>query len=408
MLLDNRIKTRDWLENPACQKLIHFLTDAKIDARFVGGCVRDSLLGLKVKDIDLATSATPEQVMAAAKKFGIKAIPTGLQHGTVTLIIDHIPFEVTTLRQDLETDGRHARVGFTQDWAEDAKRRDLTINGLSLRLDGVLVDSVEGLADLEIGCIRFIGDPVKRIQEDYLRILRLFRFYARFGRKPLSTETLAAVSQNCAGLRIISVERIWQEMKRLLELARAKEALQIMYDCGVIAEILPEFAGFAAWDRLATSGLKPQSLRQLASLVRPGERGNLALRWKMSNAEVDHLRYLDLPPPAHLLAAKELAYRAGKAVAIDQLALAGYSEDLRLLVEWEVPTFPLRGQDVLNLGVMPGPTVQALLNRVEQMWIDGDFRGDRVTLLKILSDTASLELAPLDQAAKGSSRTPLG
>ena len=266
------------LGDPALRAVL----DALPRARLVGGCVRDALADRPVADVDLATPDPPDDVIAALARAGLKSAPTGLQHGTVTAIADHRGFEVTTLRRDVATDGRHAEVAWTDDWQEDAARRDFTVNAMSMSRDGALFDYFGGADDLRDGRIRFVGDPAARIAEDYLRILRFFRFQARYGRHAPDGATLAALREGVDGLSILSPERIWSECKRILLAPDPAASLRLMAELGVLAAILPEVTGTAALERLIASGAPADPILRLAALA-PGP--GVADRWRLSTAE---------------------------------------------------------------------------------------------------------------------------
>ncbi len=340
-------------------------------ARLVGGCVRDALAGLTPADIDLATPDPPDRVIERLSAAGLRALPTGLAHGTVTALSDSHPVEVTTLRRDQTTDGRHAEVVWTPDWREDAARRDFTINALSLSADGKVHDYFGGQADLAAGHLRFVGEPQRRIAEDTLRILRFFRFLARFGRETPDAATLAAIQAGVPGLARLSPERIWSELKRLLEQPRASEMAVLMQGAGVLEAILPG-ADPDRLRRLVELGAPADSILRLAALT-PEPGLAVAQRLNLSNAERDLLIALGEPPlsgitdPAELrrlrvdASAKPLAGRAW---------LGGDANLARRLLQTPQPIFPLEGRDVLALGVAPGPAVGKLLAAVRRWWLE--------------------------------------
>ena len=274
----------DFLSDPALSSL----WDALPDARIVGGAVRDALAGRPVADFDLATPQSPDAVIAALKQAGLKVVPTGLAHGTVTAVLDGRGFEITTLRQDVETDGRHAIVAFTADWKQDASRRDFTINAMSMTRDGRVHDYFGGVADLAAGRVRFVGEPATRIAEDYLRILRFFRFHARFGRVPPDPETLTALKAGIPGLARLSVERVWSELRRILGAPDPDEAIGLMFDLGIWAAAVPE-----AMTRAPLADLPPDPVLRLAAML-TGDPLTLATRLKFSNDD----RVGRRPPPA--------------------------------------------------------------------------------------------------------------
>ncbi|MEN9896185.1 MAG: hypothetical protein RIR97_2037, partial [Pseudomonadota bacterium] len=286
-----------WFKDPKLKRIFTVLTADGGDVRVVGGAVRNSLLGEPVADVDLATTLLPETVIALANKAGIKSVPTGLAHGTVTLVLEGKPFEVTTLRRDAATDGRHAEVVFSTDWQEDANRRDFTINALYATVDGDVIDLVGGLADLETRTVRFIGDASQRIAEDYLRILRYFRFFAFYGSGRPDAEALRACARGRAGLKGLSSERVWAELKKLLSAPDPGRALLWMRQSGVLNDILPESEkwGIDAIPGLVATGAAlgwtPDPLLRLAGMVPPDPDRIAALvaRLRLSGVEAKRL-----------------------------------------------------------------------------------------------------------------------
>ncbi|PCK88540.1 CCA tRNA nucleotidyltransferase [Rhizobium sophoriradicis] len=410
-----------WFRDPALGRILALLNDdAGADngeARVVGGAVRNSLMGLPVSDIDIATTLTPEIVIERAMAAGIKAVPTGLQHGTVTLVIDGKPFEVTTLRTDVETDGRHAKVAFSTDWKADAERRDLTINALYADARGEVVDLVGGLADIETRNIRFIGDAAKRIAEDHLRILRFFRFFAYYGSGRPDAEGLRACAAARSKLKTLSAERVWSELRKLLGAADPGRALLWMRQVAVLTEILPESErwGIDAIPSLVATekalGWAPDPLLRLAAIVPPdaARLEALAARLKLSNAEAATLKAWAMTAPVNdemsSAAFEQLLYRNGADGIMTRLKLAlgvarGKAEgDLgemarsarlsKLLdraMKWKKPQFPVSGADVIAAGIPSGPRVGELLGSLENQWVDENFASDRAALLARLRE----------------------
>jgi poly(A) polymerase len=383
-----------WLHRPATQAVLGALSTAGHDARIVGGAVRNALLGEPVTDIDIATTATPEQVTAAALATGLAAVPTGLAHGTVTVLADGIPFEVTTLREDVETFGRHARVAFTADWAADARRRDFTINALYCDRDGNVSDPLGGLDDLTARRIRFIGDARERIREDALRILRFFRFNARYASDGPDADGLAACAAERARLVQLSAERVRAEFLKLLAAPRAAPAIAVMFAHGFIVDVLGRAPRIGLLDRLVARDAAAQRpadpmlrLSVLAVAVEE-DRDHLASRLRLSRAERDDLVIVD--PRLMALAALDVAgqHRALYAIGAERwrrLAMAGAAAAGRdeavatwdalgdLADRWQVPRFPLAGRDALALGLAPGPQIGSLLADLEADWIAEDF-----------------------------------
>jgi poly(A) polymerase len=346
------------------------------NARYVGGAVRDSLLGIAVKDIDLATPLRPLKVIGKLKDAGIKAIPTGIEHGTITALLEHGPVEITTLRRDVSTDGRRATVAFAKDWREDAARRDFTINALYADpASGEVFDFFGGLADLDARKVRFIGDPRQRIREDHLRILRYFRFQARFGSQPADAASEQACAELAATLKGLSRERVGMEMMNLLALADPAPTVARMAELGVLAVVLPE-ADTAALAMLVrherAQDVAPDPLRRLAALL-PAEvplAEAVASRFRLPGAQKKRLA-LAAGRDSAAGEARTLAYRLGTDAALDRLLIAG--ADTAPLSGWTVPTFPLKGGEIVARGVKAGPEVARILQAVEAAWIAAGF-----------------------------------
>jgi len=374
-----------WRHNRGLDRLLAALGADRGDVRFVGGAVRDTLLGLPVKDIDCATRLLPEESSRRIAAAGFKAIPTGIAHGTVTALLPSGPVEVTTLRRDVSTDGRHAVVAFTDEWREDAARRDFTINALSADpATGLIHDYFGGEADLAAGLVRFIGDPLERIAEDHLRILRLFRFHARFGRGLPDRAALDACIARANDLMALSRERIADELLKLLGGVDPSSTVRLMFDSGIFRPIIPEIVadGVARFERLVErerlAGVAPDPLRRLGALLPTDDSVAMAIarRLKLSKAATRRLELATLstddPPRA-------LAYRFGTDVATD-LLLRGPrpAESLGLddITPWERPRLPIGGGDLIARGLKPGPIVAATLQAIERRWIAEDFPDD--------------------------------
>jgi poly(A) polymerase/tRNA nucleotidyltransferase (CCA-adding enzyme) len=370
-----RIMPPDFLAEPALAAVMAALPEARV----VGGAVRDALAGREVTEIDLATPLRPEQVIEALRAAGIHAVPTGLEHGTVTAVADGHGFEITTLRRDVATDGRHAVVAFTDDWRADAARRDFTINAMSLTPTGEVFDYFGGVADLRAGIVRFVGDPATRIAEDYLRILRYFRFYARYAVGAADPVALAAIRAGTPGLARLSVERIWSELARMLSAPDPRAAVTLMEEQGVLGVVLPEGADPARLARLVEAGASADPLLRLAALLM-GDPEEFAERLRLSNAERGRLTALragPVPQPGDDDAAlRRLLADNTHALLIDRAWLAGGSAPEWVVVRGRLaalprPLFPLEGRHVLALGEPEGPRVGALLRAVRQWWLDG-------------------------------------
>ncbi len=338
-------------------------------ARYVGGIVRDTLLGIDAADVDIATVHAPDEVIDRLRAARIKVVPTGIAHGTVTAVLESGPVEVTTLRHDVSTDGRHAIVAFTDDWREDAARRDFTINALYADpATGTVHDYFGGLDDLKAGRVRFIGDPYQRIAEDHLRILRFFRFHARFG-DTIDRDGLAACAARANDLMALSRERIATELLKLLVAARAVPVVALMIEHGIWRAVLPEitdaapFAALAA--REATAGVAPDPIRRLASLVPPAAADPVGARLKLST--VDRRRLIAASAGPGDEGARALGYRVGIVTAIDRLLLAG--EEVDALIGWTPPRLPTGGGALVARGLRKGPEVAAALRRIETAWI---------------------------------------
>lgn len=371
-----------WRHNPDLDRLIASLGGGEGDVRFVGGAVRDTLLGLPVKDIDCATRLLPEESSRRIAAAGFKAIPTGIAHGTVTALLPSGPVEVTTLRRDVSTDGRHAVVAFTDAWREDAARRDFTINALSADpLSGEIHDYFGGRADLAAGIVRFIGDPLQRIAEDHLRILRLFRFHARFGRGEPDPAALRACVARANDLMALSRERIADELMKLLGGTDPAPTVRLMTETGIFRPIIPEIDldGVARLERLVarekSAGIKGDPVRRLGALLPASSEIALSIarRLKLSKAAS---RRLELAAGGTEGPARALAYRFGADVATDLLLRGPLPVDalgLDQLARWERPRLPIGGGDLIARGLKAGPVVAATLQAIERRWIAEDF-----------------------------------
>lgn len=404
-----------WLSAPETKALVAALQARGARIRFVGGAVRDAVLGQEARDVDVATPDRPETVQALLAEAGIASSPTGIDHGTVTALIGEKRFEITTLRVDVETDGRHALVAFTDDWLADAKRRDFTINALSATPDGMIHDPFDGLRDLADGRIRFIGSAERRVTEDALRILRYFRFFARYGRHPADIDALAACRKLAPTLADLSAERVRAEMMGILEAGDPADTLLMMQGERVLPHLLPQLADFGRLRQLAflesrglvRPGIGPDPLRRLAAALPADADAARAVAERLSLPAPQRKRLLALAAPGAVPAAdwtparmRRLLHESGTAIAQDLVLLswAGARATLgtssrerhtgdwnRLLDEaqaWTAPTLPVTGQDVLAQGVPPGPEVGRILADIERWWIEGDFRAGRADALE--------------------------
>lgn len=369
-----------WRRQPGVDRLAAALGPG--NARFVGGAVRDTLLGLPVTDIDLATPHAPERVVALLEDAGIKAVPTGIAHGTITAVSSGAVIEVTTLRRDVSTDGRRATVAFTDDWREDAARRDFTINALYADPQtGKIFDYFGGLADLEARHIRFIGDPLQRIAEDHLRILRFFRFLARFGDEP-DQAALDACTVRANDLMALSRERIRDELLKLIVAPDAVRVLQLMIEHGILIPVIPEI-DMAGVERLtalarneAAAGLTADPIRRLAAILPADAAANEAVgaRLKLSKAERQAL--ISAIRPDFVEGPLALAYRIGPERALDRLLVAGDVAGATAAMAWIPPRLPLSGGSLIGRGLSKGPDVAKALRQIEDRWIAEGFPDD--------------------------------
>lgn len=402
----------EWLKSPPLRALFDALNRDGGEARVVGGAVRNSLLGTKVSDVDLATTHLPQDTMRLAKDAGFKPVPTGIEHGTVTVVVQGRPFEVTTLRTDIETNGRHAKVVFGTDWQKDAERRDFTINALYAKADGTIVDHVGGLADIETRTLRFIGDAEARIREDYLRILRFFRFFAWYGSGRPEADGLRASARLKDGLNQLSAERVWVELKKLLSASDPSRALLWMRQSGVLSVILPESEkwGIDAIHSLVRTEQEldwpTDALLRLESMVPPDAArvSEMGKRLKMSNAERARLeawaRQDVVKSELSEYALKKLLYRSSKQAVLDRVMLGyaaargeaamideamikvgAFSRLLETAQNYEAPLFPVTGADLLTMGIEKGPKLGKILKELEAIWIESNFSLDKEELL---------------------------
>jgi poly(A) polymerase len=393
------ITPQPWMSAAATCVVLRALEAGGKPARFVGGCVRDALLGRAIGDIDIATPETPERVIELLRKHRIKVVPTGIAHGTVTAVARTHSFEITTLRRDVETFGRHARVEFDADWAEDARRRDFTMNALFLDAAGNVFDCVGGLADLRAGHVRFVGDPEKRIREDVLRLLRFYRFHAHYGRTAPDADARAACRKLAPLMPTLSAERVAVELLKLLAAPDPIPTLRLMAEDGVLSAGLPELSRLDLLARLVSIEERPDPVRRLAALLPPNALAaeDFAARLKLSNKIRDRLVALAAPPHAVDLAAdmrarRRALYHLGAELYRDVALLAAAEkgqaqpEDLLRDAEaWQPPVFPLRGQDLVAAGIPPGKDVGRLLEAVRTWWEAEDFQPDRDACLARLS-----------------------
>ena len=399
MTPDGHIEAQDWMTATATRAVLAALTADGAVARFVGGCVRDAVLGRAVKDIDLATTDEPQAVIEKLERAGLKAVPTGIAHGTVTAVAEKQPFEITTLRRDVETDGRHATVAFTDDWIADAARRDFTFNAMFCDPDGTFYDPFDGRADLESGRVRFVGDAKQRIAEDVLRLLRFFRFTAWVGQPPHDDEAVAACRENAPILVTLSGERVRNELLKLLAAPDPLPALALMDELDVTRHIIAaprddRLRRLAAMIALEAETGDP--IPRLAAIV-ADDVAALIERLRLSNVEARRLEALvasphTVGPDIDRVALRRLLYRIGPETVSDLLLLAAADQGAGAWLEssfetvksWQPVTLPIKGRDVLARGIPAGERVGEVLARVEQWWQDGDCQADRGQALAYL------------------------
>lgn len=375
-----RLNAERWRRHPGAAAVLDALGAAEGLTRYVGGAVRDEILGLSVNDIDLATRLRPDEVTDRLKASRIKAVPTGIDHGTVTAISAGHPFEVTSLRRDVSTDGRRAIIEYTDDWQEDAARRDFTINALTADpASGEIFDYFGGLDDLAERRVRFIGNPLQRIAEDHLRILRFFRFHARFGRGEPDSAGLEACVARANDLMALSRERIADELMKLLAVEEPAPTIRLMLERGVLKPVLPEIEGDAvdSLERLLETekiaGLSGDSLRRLSALLPadPLQAERIAVRLKLSNKARKRLACAAARESGP--SAEALSYRVGTDCAVDRLLLLHRPEEASHVSRWIVPRLPIGGGALIELGIPQGPEVARALREIEDRWVEAGF-----------------------------------
>ena len=412
---EQKIENAPWLNAAPLQTILGILNDHKEQARIVGGAVRNHLLARPIQDIDIAVKHPPQTVLQLAKKAGIKAIPTGLDHGTVTLVHNQQHFEVTTLREDIKTDGRHATVAFGTSWLQDAKRRDFTINALYLSSDGRLHDPLgTGLKDIAARRVRFIGDAKTRIKEDQLRILRFYRFAAHYHKGPLDREAVATTIQQRRGLTHLSKERIQSELIKLLQALQPRPVLQTLYQTGLLQQILASAPNWALLERLlaieSTLGQAANPILRLGIIAayHQGDINRLGVRLALSKAEQTTLRLSLAERPfakatesgpdikAHKKchyqlgwASYQLAFMASWARSQQEPTSKTISDLFQTAESWPAHQFPLTGQDLIHQGVKPGPELGALLSQLEELWLEEKMTPTKQDLLNHLTTMKS-------------------
>ena len=393
MTVTYKLDNQQWMLAEETQQVMQALSVEGQDVRFVGGCVRDAMLGREIKDIDIATPDHPERVIKLLKTANIKAIPTGLDHGTITAVCNHQAFEITTLRVDVETDGRHATVAYTDNWEEDAARRDLTMNALSCRLDGTVFDPFGGIEDLKESRVRFVGEAETRIEEDALRLLRFFRFQAWYGTDVFDEEGVTAAKSKKHMLKGLSAERIHSELMRLLSAPNPMPVINVMLENQIFSPFLPEVRSVDCLTRFIPLEGRKDPLVRLVALLEGGEvkdKVGIPDRLRFSTAEKQH--FISLIKPEYEIDSvtdemlfKEALYRIGAGLVSDllRLQMARDGEDFKsesalyrakVVEGWRPVFFPLQGRDLIQAGVEPGPKMGRLLKTTEDWWIRQSFQ----------------------------------
>lgn len=415
-----KLAPQAWMAAPATQAVVAALRSRGADVRFVGGCVRDAFLKRPIKDVDIGTPDPPELVIELLEEAGLRAIPTGIDHGTVSALVDNTRFEITTLRLDLATDGRRAKVAYTDSWVADAARRDFTINALSCTPDGDVYDPFGGIADLGKGIVRFVGVAQERIEEDYLRLLRFFRIFADYGRRAVNRDALAACRHLAPGLSKLSAERVRDELFRILLAQNAADIVMLMRGEHVLEHVLPGDPNIGRlrmmqWlesTAIRLESVEPDPLRRLAALLDMDADGTagVAQRFRLSRRDTERLvsikvPRLDVTAGAGKPALRRAVYQSGGQTLRDWSLLAwademavsprrepgsaqGWISILELAESWKPPEFPVTGQDVTALGIAEGPDVGELLRILEAWWVDGEFEADRGACLAELTKLA--------------------
>ena len=396
-----------WMTDKGVIAVVRALPEGS--TRFVGGCVRNALLGEKVNDVDLATQLEPAEVKAALDAAGIRSVPTGIEHGTITAVIEGQPIEITTLRKDVDTDGRRAVIAFTQKWAEDAIRRDFTLNALYADPNGTIHDPTgQGLSDVTERKFRFVGSADDRVREDYLRILRYFRFLAWYTKgNSVDAEALRACRENRAGIKKLSSERVWSEIKKLLSAPDPSRAVRIMQTNDILDVILPEASNTEGLDRIVVfekqHALKPDALLRLMAMAGRDEMAmaGLCKRLKLSNSEKSRILAWagdrsEIGPDMKDKDKKIAVYRAGAQTITDRAVLKAVGADdpivasrwmslAEIAIDWDIPEFPIKGRDLKKAGIDDGPQMGKILQSLEALWIKSGFEANKEKLLMALT-----------------------
>lgn len=394
MVFSDNLSKANWMQWPETAVVMDVFAKENAAARFVGGCVRDGLLGLSTEDVDICTPLRPDDVVALMQAGGHKAIPTGIKHGTVTIVINHRHFEITTLRVDVKTFGRHAEVAFTDDWELDAHRRDFTMNALYADADGRIYDPVGGIDDLKRGLIRFVGTAEKRITEDRLRVLRFFRFFARFGKTDPDPASLKACQAAAQDLSNLAPERIQKELLRLLATPDPVPSATLMYDAGVLRALLPAAGNIARLDRLVKSGRSADPVIRLAALLGAGQEVAEQTGQLLRLSRKDRLRLLNMSEVDFNIdidrkAARRWFYRLGAPSFEEQAMLlladnpdhTGFAEILAGLKTWQPSEFPVKARDFMDLGMTAGPELGIAMRSAEEWWVAEDFEPAKAEIM---------------------------
>jgi len=382
--MDKKIEVQKWMKLDETSKVMSALGEA----RFVGGCVRDAIIGKHVNDIDICTPHKPDEVTKLLEEQGIKTIPTGIEHGTVTAVIGKHKYEITTLRKDVDCFGRHAEVEFTDNWEEDAARRDFTFNALSMDMEGNIHDYFGGLKDLEDKVVKFVGDAKTRIEEDYLRVLRLFRFHSHYGEGDILPENLDAVKAEIGGLESLSGERIQVEMMKILKAKNPAYVLKTMNDLKVIEAV----SGGISFDIKKVEGLtKP--IDRLAAAISSKDIEKISDRWKLSNKDTQNLENIhkcldEISAGDTEAKQKSILRKYGKDIFVSSASIASLKEHLDLASSWEIPELPVRGKDVVALGVEEGKKIGELLSKAEELWESKDYKPLKKELIDYIKELA--------------------
>ncbi len=388
-------------------RLMSILNNGRGEARFVGGCVRDSIIGRDSADIDISTNILPEDVIKLLNNNGIHAVPIGIKHGTITAIVSQKPYEITTLRRDVKCDGRHAEVIFTDDWQEDAARRDFTMNAMSMDLEGNIYDYFNGIEDLDAGIVRFVGSADSRIKEDYLRILRMFRFQAYYGKAEMLADQIESCAKNADGIESLSSERIQVEMIKILSATDPIYVIATMHESGVLTKVISSFVDNSIFKKLKSlleiesityDLLDINPLNRLAIIVANVECAvKISVDWKLSKNDTAYFCTLvdnSYNPDFDYAENMKLIRKLGKSLFFDKLLLkwagennpnkADYLDMIEFFTNWKIPKLPVRGKDIIDMGIGEGQEIGKILQKAENYWESNEYRPTRKELLEYI------------------------